>query len=136
MVGAAATLRCGVTEVTAKALPLCPSGPSRASGYEEDQPTRHGMRRHWEESCRIRMHLTGLPALERVHRKLRHVWLRRDLLSCAVIGEFGIDRFTAHRLCNFEARLGEIGRLQTSRLHENIFTHDTPASKLKTVRTS
>ncbi len=54
----------------------------------------------------------------------------------AVIAEFGIDRFTALRLCNFEARLGEIGRLQTSRLHENIFTHGTPASKLKTVRTS
>jgi hypothetical protein len=50
----------------------------------------------------------------------------------------GIDRFTALRLCNFDARLSKIGRLQSNRLRENIFTHDTPhtASKLKTVRTS
>jgi len=34
MVGAAPTFRCGVAGMTAKAIPLCPSGPSRSSGIK------------------------------------------------------------------------------------------------------
>ena len=34
MVGVAPTFRCGVAGMTAKAIPLCPSGPSRSSGIK------------------------------------------------------------------------------------------------------
>src|SRR5262249_55761409 len=76
-------------------------GLAKQSHYEEDQPTRRGMRRRWEGSCRIRMRLTGLPPLERVHRKLRRAWPRRDLLSrrgCCQVRHQSIHRAQALQL--------------------------------------